>query len=187
MRCADLHLRAAVAADAAAIARIHTESWQLDYRDILKHAYLDDEAPAERLALWLSRMGGDAPPRVLLAESADGVVLGFVCVFPDVDSRFGALLDNLHVAPAARGRGIGRRLLAEACRELRTYGQSGGMHLWVYAANRSASGFFRRYGGSEVTRETIVTPDGGTTISLCYHWPNLDMLAADTGARDSGK
>ena len=68
MRCADLHLRTAVAADAAAIARIHTESWQLDYRDILKHAYLDDEAPAERLALWLSRMGGDAPPRVLLAE-----------------------------------------------------------------------------------------------------------------------
>lgn len=183
MELPPLRIRAAGQADAAAIARIHTESWQFDYRDILRHDYLDEEAPAERQALWLSRMGGDTPPRVLLAEDRSGHVQGFVCLFPDACSRFGALLDNLHVAPAARGRGVGRHLLAEACRTLRASGQTGGMHLWVYAANRAASGFFRRYGGTEVARETIVTPDGGSTVALCYHWPNLDMLAAETGER----
>lgn len=178
-----LRIRAAGPADAEAIARIHTESWQFDYRDILRHDYLDEEAPAERRALWLSRMGGDTPPRVLLVEDTAGQALGFVCLFPDACRRFGALLDNLHVAPAARKRGIGRHLLAEACHELRASVQGGGMHLWVYAANRGASGFFRRYGGTEVARETVVTPDGGSTVALCYHWPNLDMLAADTGER----
>jgi ribosomal protein S18 acetylase RimI-like enzyme len=61
--------------------------------------------------------------RVLLAQAADGTAIGFVQLFPSFSSVRAApiyILNDLFVAPAARGRGVGRLLMnaaADAARQ----------------------------------------------------------------------
>ena len=103
--------RPAADADAAAIAALHTLSWQRTYRGDFPDDYLDHQAPAERLAVWTARFNdADTLMQVTVAETNEGIA-GFCCVFPDHSPADGHLLDNLHVHPAHHGRGIGKRLM----------------------------------------------------------------------------
>ena len=50
-----MEMRAATIDDVASIASLHADSWRRSYRGIYSDAYLDDEAPAERLLAWTER------------------------------------------------------------------------------------------------------------------------------------
>src|SRR5262245_22570411 len=101
----------AIDIDAEALARLHVDSWRSAYRGILPDAFLDGPLEADRLRLWRQRaaLPPDQRPLVLTARM-DAALVGFACVFPGADDRWGALLDNLHVSPESRGQGIGARL-----------------------------------------------------------------------------
>jgi hypothetical protein len=45
-------IRAAVAADVAAIAQVHVRTWQSAYRGHIPDAYLDGLDPSKRAAVW---------------------------------------------------------------------------------------------------------------------------------------
>jgi len=63
--------------------------------------------------------------RVLLAQAADGAAIGFVQLFPSFSSVRAApiyILNDLFVAPAARGRGVGRLLMKAAADAARQAG-----------------------------------------------------------------
>ncbi|TVS16349.1 MAG: GNAT family N-acetyltransferase [Gammaproteobacteria bacterium] len=74
-------------------------------------------------------------------------------------------LQHLAVVPAARGRGVGERLLANAIERSRQAGY-GRIHLDVYAANPAVRLYER--GGFEVIVETLVRPLEQHGIPL--HW-----------------
>ncbi|WP_225770828.1 GNAT family N-acetyltransferase [Inquilinus sp. Marseille-Q2685] len=78
-------------------------------------------------------------PAAVVAER-DGAIAGFATVLPCGDGE--AELEDLFVDPAAWGRGIGRRLLAEA--ETRAIAL-GARSLHVVAGGR-ARAFYERYG-----------------------------------------
>ena len=62
---------------------------------------------------------------VLLAADADGIALGFVQMYPTFSSLRAArmfVLYDLYVDPAARQRGVGRRLMEAAAEEARRRG-----------------------------------------------------------------
>jgi ribosomal protein S18 acetylase RimI-like enzyme len=62
---------------------------------------------------------------VLLAADADGTALGFVQMYPGFSSLSAArtyVLYDLFVGPAARQRGVGRRLMEAAAEEARRRG-----------------------------------------------------------------
>lgn len=94
---------------------------------------------------------GDRPEfRTLLAE-AGGEALGYALFHPSYSTEHGQrglFLYDLFVRPHARGRGIGRALIAALARlaaaEDRTF-------LWwcSKAGNRTAQGFYRRLGAVE--------------------------------------
>jgi ribosomal protein S18 acetylase RimI-like enzyme len=70
------------------------------------------------------RLGRDESV-VLLAGEADGTTLGFVQMYPGFSSLAAArtyVLYDLFVAPAARERGVGRRLMEAAAEEARRRG-----------------------------------------------------------------
>ncbi|WP_375691347.1 GNAT family N-acetyltransferase [Pseudooceanicola sp. LIPI14-2-Ac024] len=69
----------------------------------------------------------------------DGVVSGFL-------SRNGEEVHALYLATAARGRGIGARLLDEA------KAASARLALWCFEANTAAQGFYRAQGFDEAGR-----------------------------------
>jgi GNAT superfamily N-acetyltransferase len=171
-----VRIRAATAADAAAIARLHTESWRLTYRGILPDAYLDGPIAGERLRLWTERLSlpEAARPLVRVAESAE--LSGFVCVLRAADPPWGLCLDNLHVLPPFRARGVGRALLAEAVRWTARTAPGQPLHLWVFEANRAAARFYERLGGEAVEACIKEAVAGMPALSVRYAWHDLDAL-----------
>ncbi|MEO9174677.1 MAG: GNAT family N-acetyltransferase [Gaiellales bacterium] len=150
---ADPSLREAVEADAAALAAVFVSSWQAGYPGIVDDAVIAALDEGE-VAGWLLPMAS-GNTRTVLAESADGAVLGWLRYGDDPEDPRNGHVYSLYVRPSAGGRGVGRRLLErgiEAC---------GGrpVTLWVFEANARAR---RLYGSAGFS------PDGGRRVEQEY-------------------
>ena len=88
-------------------------------------------------AHWLARVRQEFVPPAQVLVLDDGSALLAFMVF-DPQARY---LAQLFVEPAAAGRGLGRRLLDEACRRM-----PGGWHLHVATSNTRACRLYERYG-----------------------------------------
>lgn len=162
--------------DATTIAGIHVKSWRAAYRGILPDAYLDRDVDADRLAHWQRRLAAPTERDVGVLALQGGVPAGFVFAVRDEHGRWGTLLDNLHVLPEVRGRGIGYGLMRELVAQLQRAGSVAGLHLWVYEDNRDARGFYAALGAEPVYREAVVTPGGGCAVGIVCWWPSLPVL-----------
>jgi len=168
-------LREAVPADAAAIAALHLRSWQTAYRGILPNHYIDGALRDDLAAQWHIAFADRRQGLVLLAE-AETQLIGFIAVWRDGGAGQPALIDNLHVDPARRGGGLGRRILGVAMRRLAA-GRCPGAYLWVFAANRRTIALYDRLGGTAGERAT--KPVGGHLVAMIrYGWSDLVALAA---------
>ena len=160
------------AADAPAIAALHTESWRDAYRGLLPDSFLDGPLFEDRLAQWTDRLGRLTPDEALVLKALDGgaTLVGFACVLVDAEPAWGPRLDNLHVRPGHRGRGIGIALL-HACLEWvahRAPGQP--MHLWVLEGNTRARRFYEREGGTARERIDTDLAPGVRVTEVRYVW-----------------
>lgn len=171
-----ISIRPASAADAETIAALHCESWRDAYRDVLDPAYLAGPIEADRHTVWADRLARPcAAQRVLLAQTPEHAVAGFVCLYRDSDPRWGSLIDNLHVRPALRGRQIGERLLRAAVAELEP---DQPIHLWVFEANAAGIRFYQRLGGVPAERVLDDMPAARGAPILRMVWPNAASLLA---------
>ncbi|KHK50740.1 GCN5 family acetyltransferase [Ralstonia sp. A12] len=170
-------LREGGAADADTIASLHTRSWQSAYRGlgILSDAYLDDTALVDMQAKWRERMSAPVAGQYVWCADLDGQTIGFLCALLHDDTPWGALIDNLHLLPAARGHGVGKRLMGEVARWAAAQGVKQ-LHLLVYEANTAAIGFYEALGGVPVSRDWLETADGGHAWVRTYHWPETTGL-----------
>jgi len=170
-----LHFRLAGAADAEAIANLHADSWRRHYRGAYSDAFLDGDVFADRLAFWTDRLREPDRRRcTILAE--DGSLVGFANTVFDDDPRWGALLDNLHVADGHHRRGIGSRLLALTAEAILERPHRTGLYLWALEQNVDAQAFYRAHGGRCVERAPAAPPGGiasrltGSPTKLRYVW-----------------
>jgi len=136
--CQMTDLRPATSADLEAVLALHRAFFAED-----GYPFQEEESRAnlERLLgdpglgrLWVMDDGGEVVGYLLLA-------FGFSLEFRGRD----AFIDELYVAPACRGRGLGKRALAlaaEACRELGVRA----LHLEVERYKESAQELYRRAG-----------------------------------------
>lgn len=145
-------VRAATAADAPAIARIRVESWRATYAGIVPAAILG-RMDVDRNTAWLrARIEESAAPAAtspitLVVEDAPGTVAGYALGGPcrDDDGRDLGEVEAIYLAPAARGRGLGRPLLEAAVAALRAAGFETTV-LWVLTANGPARRFYEAAG-----------------------------------------
>ena len=166
--------RRAAISDAKRVAELHAESWRNTYRGILSDHFLDHEIFANRLSLWQKRLSEPQPETqlILLAEER-GELLGFGCAFLDVDPRWGALLDNLHIRVDAQGRGLGRRLMSEEVSWILRRRPGSGLYLWVFEGNDRARKFYELLLGKVVERQAQRAPDGTEVIAVRYAWDDF--------------
>ena len=172
LRSVSAKLRDATPDDVALIARLHTESWRTAYDAILSPDFLADGIEADRLRTWSERFAAPNPAQRVTVGLLGEQSMGFVCTFLDEDPQWGALVDNLHVVPAAKGKGLGARLLRSAAAWVSQTRPGQGLHLWVYEANAPAAAFYDRMGGEAVERALHDNPGGGGAPAIRYAWPD---------------
>jgi GNAT superfamily N-acetyltransferase len=166
-----MKFRDATIEDIAAVAALHTASWRDAYSSIFDAAFLAGPVVQERLNVWTARLTNpDRSQHTILAEEGSALI-GFVCVFGAKDAQWGSLVDNLHVRPGERSKGLGQQLLQRGAQWAREAYPTGGLHLWVYEANTAACRFYTRLGGQVVER-TDKSTYGGSAPILRYHWPD---------------
>ena len=145
-------VRAAVAADARAIAEIHYAGWQVAYGHVVSDEQMEQKQPVRRFPFWQERIA-DPNYVVLIAEDEAGKAQGFVYA-GDVlehDIRVGGLtgydceIYSLHCRIEVQGKGLGRQLMAETAVEFRERGRTALM-LWAYRDNAYRK-FYEKIGG----------------------------------------
>jgi ribosomal protein S18 acetylase RimI-like enzyme len=178
---AQVHFRAAGPGDAEAVAALHAASWRHHYRGAYSDAFLDGDVVADRLAAWSDRLAKPDPHRLtLLAE--EGGLVGFANTLFDDDPRWGALLDNLHVADWHQRRGIASRLLALTAEALIGRPTGTGLYAWVLEQNADAQAFYEARGSRCVERRLAVPPGGvagrltGSPQKLRFVWRDAAVL-----------
>jgi GNAT superfamily N-acetyltransferase len=180
-------LRRAQPSDESAVVRIHVDSWRSAYRGILSDEFLNDGLVADRRALWHERFANLNRADQLILVSGDGTeIRGFACVLFDADGECGSLLDNLHVAPGLKGKGLGRELMAAAAGQVEQRAIRPALHLWVYEKNAAARGFYERMGGQLSTSIVEPTADGNEVKVLRYVWQDLSILTRAGGEGSLG-
>jgi ribosomal protein S18 acetylase RimI-like enzyme len=177
----DVALIEAQPSDYLRIAHLHALSWRSAYRGIVSEEYLENHVFEERLAVWKARIGdGIAPGQSGILACAGTELLGFAWVRLDAHPKWGSAIDNLHVNPSAKGRKIGRRLMARAAGVVIRQRPGSALHLWVLEANHPARGFYERLGGVYHERGTRPTGDGKRAPGILYLWNDPAILMAKT-------
>ncbi|MEL7117171.1 MAG: GNAT family N-acetyltransferase [Pseudomonadota bacterium] len=152
------------------MAALQTQSWQAAYRGMLPDTFLDAEVPGLLRERWSYWPGGDW--RVETVWSAQ-FLLGFVSV--DLAHAGGAYVDNLHVAPAAQGQGIGRVLMQNAAAHALPVGV---LWLTVIDKNAGARAFYTGLGGLEGPAATeLLYGQEVTTHKMIWTEATLAALA----------
>jgi L-amino acid N-acyltransferase YncA len=159
--------------DAAAIARIHVDSWKSTYRGIVPDEVLDglsyEEREDQRRRIFHTRVPGSFS---LVAEDKDCSIIGFADAGPERkgDPDYRSELYAIYLPAEAQGKGIGRQLFQEVMRRLHADGYTS-MMLWVLADNPSR-GFYERMGGRAVRTQTITI--GKELAEIGYGW-NVEL------------
>ncbi|GAA1147649.1 ribosomal protein S18 acetylase RimI-like enzyme [Kitasatospora gansuensis] len=164
-----LEIRPGTAADAPAVAALHSASWLTTYAGMVPAEALGDGLAEERRELWELRLTVDYgepanTPLLLLAERGPELD-GFAYLVPQPDGR--VLLDNLHVRPGLTGGGIGSRLLA-ACR---AHCPDRTLYLEVLQANTRAIAFYERAGAVRTDDRIGWFPGGYPLPEYEYSFP----------------
>lgn len=176
--------RAITVDDADVVAAMHATSWRRAYRGILTDDFLGASLDEERRTLWREKLAAVNAGSGWMAL-VDGQPAGFIFVRPGADDRWGTLVDNLHVLAPHQGLGIGRRLLHTAGTWATAHAPAAGMHLWVFADNTAARGFYSRMGGSEVELVDRAASDGRMLPEYRVAWNSPSDLARATSPETS--
>lgn len=139
-------IRRATTSDAAAIARVHADTWRAAYAGILPDAVLDSLSVSAGASRWEGHIAnGD------VAVWVAGGVDGFASAGPSRDEDLAGTTElyALYVHPRAQRRGLGTALLGAAV-------EHGATSLWVLAANAPGRAFYEASGWrQDGTKRTI--------------------------------
>lgn len=173
-----MNVRRARLQDAAAIARVHVDTWRSTYRGIVPDEHLDGMSYERSQRNWEERISdADRRNTLFVGEDDEGSVVGFAaCGAARDDARdYESELYAIYVNQNMQGKGLGRRLVLSVAQDLKARG-FGSMLTWVLADNPYKQ-FYESIGGTRVkTKEVAV---GGRILSeRGYGWRDLDALIA---------
>ena len=164
-------IRPGVPADLDAVAAIKVANWADTYAQLIPADVL---APFLDLAHAIDDLRDSiamADAHFLVAQDSKGDVIGFSLAY--LDEEPDPWLESLHIASAARGRGVGTALMSEIAHAIRARGRNS-MRLGVVKGNRGAGRLYERLGASLVGTEPTGWARG--VDHEIYRWADLGGL-----------
>jgi ribosomal protein S18 acetylase RimI-like enzyme len=160
-------VRLAVPNDAAAIAAVHTKTWQAAYAGVIDQTYLDGLEVAPREAMWRRSLKHGRAPGAIFVADGDGALAGFIAVGTyrgpsgEQDESAGEVF-AIYVDPGHWSTGLGRALMDAGVERLSAHGLRE-VRLWVLADNPRGRRFYERY-GFVTDGETRIDDVGGRPV-----------------------
>jgi len=152
-------IRSAVAADLPLIASLIREL--AEYEKLAHEVHFDEAVLGEKLF-------GPRPYAEVLIGEVDGEALGFALFFHNFstfEGRPGIYLEDLFVQPEARGKGLGKALLAGLARLAAERGCAR-LEWSVLDWNEPSIGFYRSLGARPMDEWTVMRVDGSALSAL---------------------
>ena len=175
-------IRPARTSDARGIARVEVETWRDAYPTLVPRAYLvgrlDERLGAER---WRRRIAGGGEAIIVAAAAGAGErIVGYATWGPARLARAclaravpSSQLYELYVAPAARERGIGRRLMREAAARMLAAGMAA---MVVEVLEGNPSRWFYQAQGGRLAASSRHPFAGKRLPTVVYAWDDLRVL-----------
>lgn len=167
-------IREAATSDAAAIARVHVDTWRATYRGIVPDDPLAKLSYEEQAREWEGILCA-AERFTYVAEDTSGRVVAYATGGPEAggDPIYNGELFRLYILGSHQHRGLGRRLIRQVAARLRRNGSTS-MLTWVMARG-AARAFYEHLGGRYL--RTGSWNHGGLTIDeVAYGWPDTAVL-----------
>ncbi|WP_336518237.1 GNAT family N-acetyltransferase [Pollutibacter soli] len=165
-----VNVRLANIDDYLPVARLHTKSWQENYRGIYSDFFLDNEVEDNRIEVWYERFHQPSTNQFIFIAENERELAGFSCIYLDDDPNYGSLVDNLHVCADFRKKGVGRILLNECGMKTLSAAKVKRMYLWVFENNYKAIAFYERMNGALVETVEKENEDGSKALVRRYCW-----------------
>ena len=163
--------REAVPGDSPAIGDIHAQNFCANNKQPFSASL-----SREFSELWRSRITAANDGLLVLVATDGEVIAGFVCAYGAEHSRWGSLVDNLHVSPATRNEGIGTALLQRVILWLREYYGEEAVYLLVLESNVVARSLYEKHGGLCVEYFSARTHSDITVRNCRYIWENPHQM-----------
>lgn len=137
----------ATADDAAALARVHVDSWRAAYQGLVPDSFLDALSYERRTKNFRQWLEGDAAETYLVEDN--GELRGFLTLGAcrDSDAELGRTGEiwGIYLAPEHWRKGIGRVLCRRGEQILKSRGYTQAT-LWVFEENEQARRFYEAMG-----------------------------------------
>jgi GNAT superfamily N-acetyltransferase len=169
-------IREAEITDAAAIARVHVDSWRTTYVGIVPTEHLAGLSYDQREQEWRGTLSVPTELEfVYVAQDTTGNVIGFAWGGPERgghDAYKGELF-AIYLLDEHQRQGVGKQLLFRVAKRFLQQGIQS-MLVWVLADNPSRR-FYETLGGQLVSEQKI-TIGGVDLLEVAYGWPDISYL-----------
>ena len=162
-----MKIRPAAQSDLQGIAAIHAASWKDAYASVLPAEFLAKQIDIDLARHW-SEIQIQSEDLLLVAE--EDSLVGFAAIW----CRPIPFIDNLHVKPSCRSKGVGSALMKAAAKELINRGNQTA-YLWVFESNKNAIRFYERLGGVQKERAQKAV-FGHKVLSRKIVWDDLGVI-----------
>ena len=172
-----MHITEAEIADAAAIAKVHVDSWRTTYTGIVPADYLARLAYEQREQIWHGTLSAPLGLEfVYVVKDKAGNVIGFASGGPERSGqkKYKGELFALYLSDQYQRQGIGSQLVSCVAKKLTQQGIQS-MLVWVLEDNPSRR-FYEALGGNLVSKQQIII-GGAALTEVAYGWPDISRMA----------
>jgi|26BtaG_2_1085354.scaffolds.fasta_scaffold07613_3 ribosomal protein S18 acetylase RimI-like enzyme len=127
------------------IAKIHCQSWEQAYQNLLPKTYIDaNNNLADKAAMW-AQVIPQVNTTTLIAYDEIKRDVGFISYYQK-DKQVEFAITTLYILPQNQGKGVGTALMAAALQKMRQINPVALVSLWVLKNNLAAIRFYQRQG-----------------------------------------
>ncbi|MBN1656810.1 MAG: GNAT family N-acetyltransferase [Anaerolineae bacterium] len=162
-------IRQAVPEDCSGLAQVQVDSYRTAYTGLFPPSYLGQFTYEEQEQDWRGLLAAGGDDLLLVAASADGLVMGYTLARaqPDVYPGYDAEIVAMHVRRPFQRQGIGLALLCAALEAL-DHRACHTVMLWTLKGN-PVRAWYERLGG-QLLGEKSFQVDGWEIVEVAYGW-----------------